>query len=254
MPNVPPEWIIPDWSAPENVKAVMTTRQGGSSQAPFDSMNLGDHVDDDLVAVQRNRASLKERLNLPNNPLWLTQVHGVSVVNVDDMRGVTHSVEADASVTHQAGSVCAVMTADCLPVLFCNTQGTAVAAAHAGWRGLDAGVLEQTVKSLNSSSADVIAWLGVAIGPESFEVGSEVREAFIAKQATASQAFIPSKNEGKWLANIYQLARLRLEAMGVTKIYGGGECSFKDKARFYSYRREAKTGRMASVIWMDLPV
>ena len=251
MNKRPSEWINPNWSAPKNVKAVMTTRHGGFSQVPFDSMNLGDHVDDDLAIVNKNRVYLKDVLALPNSPLWLTQVHGVKVANADELSGITHSVEADASVAHQAGSICAVMTADCLPVLFCNTQGTAVAAAHAGWRGLHAGVLEETVKSLNCTNSDVIAWLGVAIGPKNFEVGSEVREAFIAEQTEASSAFTPSSNKGKWLANIYQLARLRLEAIGVTKIYGGGKCSFADDARFYSYRREAKTGRMASLIWMD---
>ncbi len=251
MKNIPKEWIIPDWPAPTNIKAVMTTRQGGYSQAPFDSMNLGDHVDDNLATVKKNRAYLKEQLNLPNPPLWLSQVHGVKVAKVDELLGTEHSVEADASVAHQVNSVCAVMTADCLPVLFCNTQGTAVAAAHAGWRGLHAGVLEKTVESLHCENSDVLAWLGVAIGPKNFEVGAEVREAFIAKHKLASNAFTPSSNKGKWLADIYQLARLRLEAIGVTNIYGGGECSFADNARFYSYRREPKTGRMASVIWME---
>ena len=250
MSNIPPEWLIPNWSAPKNIKAVMTTRQGGFSHAPFDSMNLGDHVDDDLARVTKNRAHLKKLLALANNPLWLTQVHGVTVAKADDLLAVTHSVEADASVAHQIGSVCAVMTADCLPVLFCNTQGTAVAAAHAGWRGLHAGVLEQTVKSLNCSTRDIIAWLGVAIGPDNFEVGSEVRDAFITERTSAKSAFVPSLNNDKWLADIYQLARLRLEAMGITKIYGGGQCTFADSDRFYSYRREAKTGRMASLIWM----
>jgi len=251
MNKRPSEWISPDWPAPENIKAVMTMRHGGFSQAPFDSMNVGDHVGDDLTIVNKNRKYLKKVLALPNNPLWLTQVHGVKVANADEMLASTHPIEADASVAHQAGSVCVVMTADCLPVLFCNTKGTAVAAAHAGWRGLHAGVLEETVKSLNCHSTDVIAWLGVAIGAKNFEVGSEVRDAFIAEQTAVNNAFTPSSNKGKWLADIYQLARLRLEAIGVTQIYGGGECSFKDKDRFYSYRREAKTGRMASLIWMD---
>ena len=252
MSKFPSEWIIPDWPAPKNIKAVMTTRQGGFSQAPFDGMNLGDHVDDDLATVNKNRQYLEEVLALSNPPLWLTQVHGIKVANVGELLGMTHSLDADASVAYQAGLVCAVMTADCLPVLFCNTKGTTVAAAHAGWRGLHAGVLEETVKSLNCTHSDVVAWLGVAIGPKNFEVGSEVREAFISKQASASHAFSPSLNKGKWLADIYQLAHLRLEAIGVTQIYGGGECSFEDESRFYSYRRETKTGRMASLIWMDL--
>lgn len=248
MENSPSEWLIPNWDAPKNIKAVMTTRQGGFSSAPFDSMNLGDHVDDDWQIVAKNRASLKQRLNLPNEPLWLTQVHGLAIANADQHYKGT--VEADASVAHQSGSVCAIMTADCLPVLFCNQQGTAVAAAHAGWRGLHVGILEQTVKSLNCPANEVMAWFGVAIGAEYFEVGDEVREAFVSVQAEAEKAFVPSANAGKWLADIYLLARLRLQAIGVNKISGGEYCSYKDKERFYSYRREAKTGRMASLIWM----
>ena len=245
--NIPPEWLIPNWDAPQNIKAVMTTRQGGVSLVPFDSMNLGDHVNDDPQRVAENRISLKNRLNLPNDPLWLTQVHGVKVANADKQS--THTVEADASVAHKIGSVCAVMTADCLPVLFCNRQGTVVAAAHAGWRGLHAGVLEQTVKSMNCLRSDVIAWLGAAISSQHFEVGAEVREAFISVQKEAIKAFIPSANKGKWLADIYYLARLRLQAIGVTQITGGESCTYHHEKLFYSYRREAKTGRMASLIW-----
>ncbi|MCK5917305.1 MAG: peptidoglycan editing factor PgeF [Cocleimonas sp.] len=246
--NIPSEWLIPIWDAPKNIKAIMTTRQGGVSFAPFDSMNLGDHVEDDLQCVTKNRVSLKQRLNLPNDPLWLTQVHGLAIANADQK--YKGKVEADASVAHQVGSVCAVMTADCLPVLFCNRQGTAVAAAHAGWRGLQAGILEQTVTSLNCPVEEVMAWFGVAIGAEYFEVGGEVREAFVSVQAEAEKAFVPSENVGKYLADIYLLARLRLQAIGVSKITGGEYCSYKDKERFYSYRREAKTGRMVSLIWM----
>ena len=249
MKNIPSEWLIPNWDAPDNIKAVMTTRQGGFSCAPFDSMNLGDHVDDDLHSVAKNRESLKQKLNLPNDPLWLTQIHGVTIANADQQN--QGKVEADASIAHQSGSVCAVMTADCLPVLFCNQQGTAIAAAHAGWRGLHAGILEQTVKALNCPAEEVMAWFGVAIGAEYFEVGDEVREAFVSVQVEAEKAFVPSVNAGKWLADIYLLARLRLQAIGVRKITGGEYCSYKDKERFYSYRREAKTGRMASLIWMS---
>ncbi len=245
--NIPPEWLIPNWDAPQNIKAVMTTRQGGVSLMPFDSMNLGDHVNDDPKRVAKNRTSLKKRLNLPNDPFWLTQVHGVKIANADKQS--TDTVEADASVAHKVGSVCAVMTADCLPVLFCNRQGTVVAAAHAGWRGLHAGILEQTVKSMNCLSSDVIAWLGVAISAQHFEVGAEVREAFISVQNEAIDAFIPSAKKGKWLADIYYLARLRLQAIGVTKITGGESCTYSHEKLFYSYRRKAKTGRMASLIW-----
>lgn len=245
--NIPSEWLIPDWNAPKNIRAIMTTRQGGFSQTSFDSMNLGDHVDDDPEAVEKNRAYLKKILDLSSAPLWLTQVHGVTVANADDKH--SRNVVADASVAHKIGSVCAVMTADCLPVLFCNQQGTAIAAAHAGWRGLHAGVLEQTVKSLNCPASEVMAWFGVAISVQHFEVGSEVRDAFISVQSEAAHAFIPSEHPDKWRADIYYLARLRLQAIGVTKITGGEACSYEDKERFYSYRREAKTGRMASLIW-----
>jgi YfiH family protein len=247
--NIPSEWLIPNWDAPENIKAVMTSRQGGVSNPPFDSMNLADHVDDDLQMVAKNRASLKQKLSLPNDPFWLTQVHGVTIANADQQ--YKGKVKADASVAYKAGSVCAVMTADCLPVLFCNQQGTAIAAAHAGWRGLHTGILEQTVKSLNCPAKEVMAWFGAAIGAKHFEVGNEVREAFVSVQAEANNAFISSANTGKWLADIYLLARLRLQAIGVNKITGGEYCSYQDKKRFYSYRREIKTGRMASLIWMS---
>jgi YfiH family protein len=245
---VPTEWLRPDWNAPDNIKAIMTTRQGGVSSTPFDSMNLGDHVDDDNALVIKNRASLKHRLNLSNEPLWLTQVHGTTIANADQHHD--GDVKADASIAHQKGSVCAVMTADCLPVLFCNQQGTAVAAAHAGWRGLHAGILEQTAMSLNYPIKDIMAWFGVAISVAHFEVGSEVRDAFVSVQAEAKHAFIPSANAGKWLADIYLLARLRLQAIGVNSITGGNDCSYRNKEQFYSYRRETKTGRMASLIWM----
>jgi len=246
--SLPPEWLTPNWDAPKNIKAIMTTRQGGFSQAPFDSMNLGDHVDDDLATVTKNRARLKQKLCLPNEPLWLTQVHGVTIANADQQYNA--NVEADAAVAHKVGSVCAVMTADCLPVLFCNSQGTAIAAVHAGWRGLQAGILEHTAKSLNCPTEEIMAWFGAAIGAAHFEVGSEVRDAFISAQAKAHNAFVPSTNKDKWFADIYLLARLRLEAIGVKNISGGEYCSYADERRFYSYRREAKTGRMVSLIWM----
>lgn len=251
--DIPSQWITPDWSAPKNIKAIMTTRQGGYSQAPFDSMNLGDHVDDDRDCVKKNRAYLKQVLDLPRDPLWLNQVHGTTVVNVDHQPIVKHKqeiIDADAEVAYQTGSVCAVMTADCLPVLFCNQQGTAIAAAHAGWRGLQAGVLEATVATLSCPTSEVMAWLGVAISPKYFEVGHEVRAAFMLDDHVAKAAFVPSLNEGKWFADIYHLARLRLSAVGVTQIYGGGECTFNSQSQFYSYRRVAKTGRMASLVWM----
>ena len=245
--NIPAQWLIPDWDAPQNIRAIMTTRQGGFSPLPFDSMNLGDHVNDNPKKVEKNRASLKERLNLPNDPQWLTQIHSATVANADQQSA--SKIEADASVAHHVASVCAVMTADCLPVLFCNQQGTAIAAAHAGWRGLHAGILEQTVKSLNCPTSEIIAWFGAAIGPQHFEVGEEVRTAFISVQKEAKQAFTPSENKNKWLADIYTLARLRLQSIGVTNITGGKECTYSNDKLFYSYRRETNTGRMASLIW-----
>ncbi len=246
--KIPSEWIFPAWDAPDNIRAIMTTRQGGVSLKPFDSMNLGDHVEDNSEHVAQNRAKLKELLDLPKQPLWLTQVHGLTIANADIQQD--NKIEADAVNAFKRGSVCAVMTADCLPVLFCNRQGTAIAAAHAGWRGLYAGILEQTVKSLNCPAPDIMAWFGAAISAEYFEVGEEVRAAFIAVQNEAANAFTPSKNAGKWLADIYLLARLRLQALGVTRISGGNRCTYKEKEYFYSYRRESKTGRMASLIWI----
>ncbi len=236
-------WLTPDWPAPPQVKACVTTRAGGVSQAPFDSFNLGDHVGDDASAVAANRHSLIAQLHC--QPAWLKQVHGIAVAAADP----TVVAEADASWTATPGIACTVMTADCLPALFCNRAGTRVAAAHAGWRGLVNGVLEATLDSLAVPPSDVLVWLGPAIGPQAFEVGAEVREAFMAVQPEAEQAFVPSANAGKYLADIYQLARLRLAARGVTAVYGGGLCTVSDP-RFFSYRRAARTGRFASLIWL----
>lgn len=236
-------WLTPDWPAPARVKACVTTRAGGVSQAPFDSFNLGDHVGDDPQAVAANRHSLISRLNC--QPAWLQQVHGIAVAAAEP-RVVA---EADASWTATAGIACTVMTADCLPALFCDRAGTRVAAAHAGWRGLVNGVLESTLDAMAVPAEDVLVWLGPAIGPQAFEVGPEVREAFMAVQPEAAQAFVPSANQGKYLADIYQLARLRLAARGVTAVYGGGWCTVTDP-RFFSYRRAARTGRFASLVWL----
>ena len=241
------DWLIPDWPAPNNVHAVTTTRKGGVSCAPFDSMNLGDHVDDDPIAVQQNRKILEESLGLSKSPIWLKQIHSNFVSNLDDE---TPLIDADASVTTIKGQSCVVMTADCLPVLFCNKAGTVVAASHAGWRGLHAGILEKTIESMHDLPENIMAWLGPAIGVTAFEVGSEVRQAFIDMQAQAEQAFT-KKDNGKWLADIYLLAKQRLNAAGVTDVYGGGECTYSNNQRYYSYRKEAKTGRLASLIWME---
>ncbi|SCW99247.1 MULTISPECIES: peptidoglycan editing factor PgeF [unclassified Pseudomonas] len=237
-------WLTPDWPAPARVKACVTTREGGVSLAPFDSLNLGDHVGDDPMAVAENRRRLIDRFVI--TPAWLQQVHGIAVVEADPTQVAT----ADASWTATPGIACTAMTADCLPVLFCNRAGTRVAAAHAGWRGLANGVLEATLDSLAVPANEILAWLGPAIGPQAFEVGPEVREAFIAQRPEAVEAFAASPNAGKFLADIYQLARLRLAARGVTAVYGGGLCTVNDP-RFFSYRRNPRTGRFASLIWIE---
>nr|WP_282598508.1 peptidoglycan editing factor PgeF [Pseudomonas emilianonis] len=236
--------MIPDWPAPAQVKACVTTRAGGASLAPFDSLNLGDHVEDSPEAVLENRRRLTEAFHI--QPAWLRQVHGVSVVEADPER----IAEADGSWTSTPGIACTSMTADCLPALFCNRAGTRVAAAHAGWRGLAAGVLEAAVESLETEPADILVWLGPAIGPQAFEVGPEVREAFVQQLPSTAQAFVPSRNPGKFMADIYQLARLRLAARGITAVYGGGFCTVSDP-RFFSYRRSPLTGRFASLIWLE---
>jgi YfiH family protein len=236
-------WLTPDWPAPASVKACVTTREGGVSEAPFDSLNLGDHVDDRPEAVAENRRRLTDHFSI--KPAWLQQVHGIAVAHADP--GIVAT--ADASWTTTPGIACAAMTADCLPALFCDRAGTRVAAAHAGWRGLAAGVLEATLDSLDVPAEDVLVWLGPAIGPKAFEVGPEVREVFIKQLPEAANAFVPSDNAGKFMADIYLLARLRLAERGVTAVYGGGFCTVTDP-RFFSYRRASRTGRFASLIWL----
>lgn len=237
--------LVPDWPAPASVRASVTTRAGGVSQVPFDSFNLGDHVGDDPAAVAENRRRLQALLGC--QPAWLSQVHGVAVVEADPAR----VAEADASWSATPGIACTIMTADCLPVLFCDRAGSRVAAAHAGWRGLAAGVLEASVAALGCPPSEVLVWLGPAIGPQAFEVGGEVREAFVALHAEAAGAFVPSANPGRYMADLYRLARIRLASVGVSAVYGGGLCTFSDAERFYSYRREPRTGRLASLIWLQ---
>ncbi len=244
-----PEFIVPDWPAPDSISARVTTRKGGCSQAPFATFNLGDHVGDDPAAVASNRRLLRETLSLPGKPRWLEQVHGMRVV---DAAAAGQTEKADASYVRQPGIVCAVMTADCLPVFFCAADGSEVAVAHAGWRGLAAGVLEATVEAMTTPAGEMLAWLGPAIGPEAFEVGEEVRMAFVRKNPAAEAAFSKKQN-GKWLADIYALARIRLGEAGVTHISGGGFCTFKNAEQFFSYRRDGATGRMASLIWINSP-
>ena len=237
--------LVPAWPAPTNVRALQTLRTGGCSPAPWNSFNLGNHVGDSSALVAANRAMLRERL--PAEPFWLQQVHGIAAVNADFEANL---LEADAAIGRLPGSVCAVMTADCLPVLLCDRAGTVVAAAHAGWRGLAAGVLEATIKKMDVPASDLLAWLGPAIGPKCFEVGDEVRATFVDKNPSATLAF-DAKPSGKWLADIYTLARQRLQAAGVNSISGGDFCTFTEAERFFSYRRDGVTGRMASLIWLD---
>ena len=239
-------FLIPDWPAPAGVRACVTTRAGGVSVAPFDSFNLGDHVGDDPVAVAHNRHRLTHIFDV--QPAWLSQVHGVVVAPATPGQ----IAEADASWTATPGIACTVMTADCLPALFCDRAGTRVAAAHAGWRGLAAGVLEAAAQSLNVEPQDILVWLGPAIGPKAFEVGGEVREVFIKDLPDAAAAFVPSINEGRYMADIYELARLRLARWGITAVYGGGFCTVTDP-RFFSYRRSPRTGRFASLVWIETP-
>ena len=243
---IEPQFIFPDWPAPKNVRAVVTTRHGGTSRAPYESFNLATHVGDDPAVVRENRTRLRTAIVLPAEPLWLKQIHGVSVV--DAAQGGIEP-DADGAFVAQAAVVCAVLTADCLPVLLCNRQGTKVAALHAGWRGLADGVIEAGVKAMDVPGNDLQAWLGPAIGAEKFEVGAEVRSCFVGPDAQAASAFRATR-DGKYLADIYQLARLRFRNLGVTAVYGGGFCTVSDNARFFSYRRDGVTGRMATLIWL----
>ena len=249
-------FIKPIWPAPDCVQTLVTTRQGGISSSPYDSLNLGDHVGDQSSRVVANRQILKKYL--PSEPIWLNQIHG-TVVSTPFSRAqkMSRPFEADAAVTNIPGEVLAIMTADCLPVLFTSSGGSVVGAAHAGWRGLCDGVLENTVAkmlelALESAAKDVIAWMGPAIGPESFEVGEDVVGRFQEVGLhDISKSFLPIANKpGKYLADIYQLARDRLRAVGVNSVFGGGVCTVKDQERFFSHRRDGVTGRFASLIWI----
>lgn len=239
--------LRPDWPAPAAVQAVVTTRAGGCSRGAYASLNLGAHVGDAPADVACNRQRLQQALQLSQAPVWLQQVHGTQVLSLPT---TAHTFEADAACTTQPGLACAVLTADCLPVLFCDRAGSVVAAAHAGWRGLLAGVLENTVRSMAVSSTTIMAWLGPAIGPQAFEVGAEVRTAFVAQDTDADAAFTAAAASGKFMADLYALARLRLQRIGVTQIYGGGACTYSDPGLYFSYRREPVTGRMATLIWL----
>ena len=248
-------WLVPDWPAPANIHAATTLRTGGVSQAPYFSLNPATHVSDAAEQVRQNRQIIREMLDLPSEPVWLEQIHSnraVKAVNPPypplQKGGRGDLQQADASYSDEAGVVCAVMTADCLPLLICSTDGMQIAAIHAGWRGLLAGVISNTVVAMQQQ--DLLVWLGPAIGPDCFEVGTEVREAFLEKSVAYSDAFKPQSN-GKCLADIYRLARIELAALGITQVYGGTHCTMTEHERFYSYRRDSQTGRIATLIWRD---
>jgi polyphenol oxidase len=242
------DWIVPDWPAPATVRALMTTRNGGFSTGACRSMNLGLRGDDKLN-VSRNQELLRAVCGV--EPLWLSQTHGTQVVAVEQAQRL---VEGDAAVATRPGRAAAVRVADCLPVLFCDRRGTRVAAAHAGWRGLCAGVLEATIAAMGTPSQEIIAWLGPAIGPGAFEVGDEVREAFVSQNTGADAGFVPYPGRpGKWLADLYALARSRLRNVGIVEVHGGGFCTATDADRFFSYRRDKTPARMAALVWLAAP-
>lgn len=275
------EWeiIAPDWPAPARVRSAFTLRTGGVSVSPYDSLNLGAHVGDAGDAVAENRHRLRGRLGLPAEPVWLQQVHGVEVADLDALgepsaagsgreraagsRSGREHVDggpaasptsepprADASVTRTPGRVCVIQVADCMPVLFAVRDGSAVGAAHAGWRGLAGGVLEETVRKLAVPPQQLIAWLGPTIGRGHFEVGEDVRSAFVLRDPDTASALEPNAR-GRWQCDLYALARRRLSALGVQDVFGGGWCTYADAARFFSFRRDGQCGRMAGLVWME---
>lgn len=239
--------IFPDWPAPETIKAVSTTRQGGFSLSPYQQFNLGTHVGDNPNTVMKNRDYLVDITRLPESPRWLNQVHGTHVVQSQHWQ---LNMDADAMVSQHANHICTIMTADCLPLLLCNKQGNTVAAIHAGWRGLAAGIIEKTIAEFHCAPQDILVWLGPAIGPNQFEVGSDVYHAFTTHSANASQAFHQT-DDTHYLADIYLLARQRLSALGISAVFGGDLCTASDERSFFSYRRDNITGRMASMIWIE---
>lgn len=257
------ELIKPNWTAPKQIKAFTTTRIGGLSQAPYDQLNLAAHVDDDLMTVQRNREILKKKVQLPHDLYFLKQIHSDIAFDLGrhftDIQQQNDQIEGDALYSNQIQKICTTLTADCLPVLFCNQQGTEVASAHAGWQGLQKGILEATLAHFKSPKEEIIAWLGPAISAQVFEVGEDVYRLFVDQDMEAKAGFKPL-GLGKYLADIYQLARLRLHKHGVTQIYGGDYCTYSDQERFFSYRyamqyhqgsQTGKTGRMLTAIWIE---
>jgi YfiH family protein len=239
--------IMPDWPAPGSIKAVSTTRHGGFSLPPYDNFNIASHVGDQSHLVIKNRDYLTKLAQLPESPRWLNQVHNTQVINSLDWQ---LNINADAIVSRQNNHVCTVMTADCLPMLLCNKQGDTVAAIHAGWRGLVAGIIEKTVTAFSGDPQDILVWLGPAIGPNQFEVGSDVYQSFTDHSAQATKAFRQT-DDNHYLADIYLLARQRLTAIGINAIFGGNLCTVSDNQQFFSYRRDNVTGRMASMIWFS---
>ena len=238
-------WLQPNWPAPNNIYAATTLRTGGVSLGEYDSLNAATHVGDDSAFVTCNRRIIRSMLNLPSEPVWLNQTHSnVAVQAIVN----PNALDADASFTKEPGIVCAVMTADCLPLLVCSSDGTKIAAIHAGWRGLLNGIIDNTLSALQTT--DLLIWLGPAIGPEQFEVGEEIRSLFMSRSMNYAPAF-KQRTQGKWLADIYELARINLNMLGIEKIYGGHYCTVTDKKQFYSYRRDKITGRMATLIWRD---
>jgi polyphenol oxidase len=239
--------IYPDWPAPANVHAISSSRLGGVSKGNYDGLNLAQHVQDDAKAVMQNRLCYQQLAQMPTVPLWLNQVHGIEVAELTPSS--KEPITADACITVSQHHICTVLTADCLPLLICDSEGKQVAAIHAGWRGLAAGIIERTIARF-SQPKQLLVWLGPAISQAAFEVGPEVRTAFIQQEPKAADAFLRQAN-GKYLADLYQLARQRLHAVGVSAIYGGDYCTYQQAELFYSYRRDGETGRMASSIWFD---
>lgn len=240
-------FLWPNWQVSDRVKACISTRLGGYSLPPYDSMNLALHVGDDKLRVMKNRNELQKRLNLPSEPAWLEQVHGTNVAVAEkDL----FPCKADATISFEAGYVCAIMVADCLPVLFCDQRATRVGVAHAGWRGLASGILENTIKALDCDPTQLHAFLGPAIGPDAYQVGDSVRDAFLTENDLYALCFLPD-NRGTWRANLYQLARSKLQSIGVRNISGGLHCTYHNHKHFFSYRREANTGRIAALIYLD---
>lgn len=241
-------WLTPQWPAPPRVRALSTQRGGGVSAAPYESLNLGDHVGDEPAAVAENRRRLKLAARLPGEPCWLVQVHGTRIADLD--AAGPHAAPADGAHTREPGRICAILTADCLPVLIADESGAAVAAAHAGWRGLAGGVIEAAVRALDMEPRSLLAWLGPAIGPRRFEIGPEVRDELLRADGAAEGAFALN-SRGRFMADLEALARRRLARLGIERIYGGGECTHSHPDRYFSHRRDGRTGRQATLIWLE---